>query len=76
MKTIKELRAFCEGVIARLDEDDLPSMDDWIMWGGYDINLAGYNHSGHARKRNHVHIEAYRDDWTNSLGEPIHIFTI
>ena len=43
MKTIQELRAFCEGVIARIDEDDLPSMDDWIMWGGYDINLAGYN---------------------------------
>jgi len=79
MKSLSELRSFCEGFYAAIntdDTDDLAGTDSWIVWGGYDINLAGYDHSGHAKHRTNLHVDAYKAGWTTSLGDPVHSFTI
>jgi hypothetical protein len=82
MKTLQELRAFCEGYrLAMLNERDfygntLKSADDWVVWGEYDINFAGADYTGHAKNDNDLHVDAYKAGWTDSIGEPLHSFTI
>ena len=43
MRTIEELRAFCDGYAHGLITmlTTLQSVDDWVVWGGYDITLQG-----------------------------------
>ena len=79
MKTLNELRAFCEGYRFGLVNDltnDLAGLDDWIVWGGYDINLMGSDVSGHVKEETDLHIAAYPANWVDNLPEPIHSFTI
>ena len=42
--SIENLKAFCEGYLMaymRYVDMDTSDVDDWITWGGYDINLCG-----------------------------------
>ena len=82
MKELNELRAFCEGYAIGLANEraiygtPMSGTDDWVVWGEYDINFAGAAYSGHAKNDNDLHIDAYKAGWTDSVGEPIHSFTI
>lgn len=82
MKTLQELRAFCEGYamgIANHPEAlaaTLEDTDDWVVWGGYDINFAGAEYSSHAKNDNDLRVDAYKAGWTDSIGEPLHSFTV
>ena len=82
MKSLNELRAFCEGYRLGLTNDrafygaTLAGLDDWIVWGGYDINLIGSEYSSNAQEENDLHIAAYPANWVDNLPEPIHSFTI
>ena len=82
MKPLNELRAFCEGYRLGLTNDrafygaTLAGLDDWIVWGGYDINLIGSEYSSNAQEENDLHIAAYPANWVDNLPEPIHSFTI
>jgi hypothetical protein len=79
MKTLIELRAFCEGYAKALGKEvdgELAGRDDWIVWGEYDINFAGSEYSYHAKKGDDLHVDAYKAGWVNALGAPIHSFTI
>ena len=80
MKTLEELRTFCKGYVQGVlaAETDLSEEDLWIEWGGYDINLFGSHYtlllSGTDRKA--LRVNAYKAGWKESLGDPIHVFTI
>jgi hypothetical protein len=76
MRTLQELRAFCEGVLAATATDDIPSTDTWIVWDDYDINFAGSDYSGHAKNEDNLHVDVYKAGWTDSIGEPVYSFTI
>ena len=82
MKSLNELRAFCEGYRLGLTNDrafygaTLAGLDDWIVWGGYDINLIGSEYSSNAQEENDLHIAAYPANWVDNLPDPIHSFTI
>ena len=76
MKTLDELRAFCEGYHAALPDDDISGADHWVVWDEYDINLAGAVYSGHAKNNNDLHVDAYKAGWTDSIGNPLFSFTI
>lgn len=82
MKTLNELRAFCDGYrLALVYErafhgETIKTIDDWLVWGDYDINFAGSEHSGHAKKDNDLHCVVYPAGWVNNLPEPLHSFTI
>jgi hypothetical protein len=82
MKNHLLLHAFCEGyrlaMLAKCDHtnDTLASTDDFVGWGGYDINFAGADHSGHAKNDNDLHVDAYKAGWTDTIGDPVYSFTI
>jgi hypothetical protein len=82
MKTLNELRVFCEGYAKGLASErdfygnTLAECDDWVVWGEYDINFSGSVCSYHAKNDNDLHVDAYKAGWVNTPGEPIHSFTI
>jgi hypothetical protein len=82
MKTLNELRAFCEGyrlamVVERnFYSNTLKTADDWVVWDEYDINFIGADHSYHAKKDNELHCVVYPNGWVNNLPDPLHSFTI
>lgn len=77
MKTLEELKAFCEGYRegALACNADLTAWDNCVIWGGYDINFAGSAYSQHADD-NELRCDAYKAGWVDNIGEPIHSFTI
>jgi hypothetical protein len=82
MRTLDELRAFCEGYRQALITErsfygnTLKEALDYVVWGGYDIHFAGYEYSGHAKSNVDLHVDAYKAGWTDSIGEPVHSFTV
>lgn len=75
MKTLDELKAFCEGYRTGAIYN-LPNTDDWVVWGGYDINFAGSEYSSHAKTDNDLRVDAYRADWIDDIGEPLFSFNV
>ena len=73
MENLTNLKIFCEGY--RHGAQDLPTIDDWILWGGYDINFIGSEYSEHATKTD-LYCVAYPANWTNQLPAPLHSFII
>ena len=71
MKTLDELKTFCEGYRNALD--NLASTDDWVTWGGYDINFIG---SDYAEQADELFCIAYDANWTDNLGNPLHWFNV
>lgn len=78
MKTLEELQDFCEGYLDGLLACNARvfGIDDWVLWGGYDINFAGADYSTHVKNDNDLRVDAYKADWTDDIGEPVHSFTI
>ena len=81
MKTEAELRAFCEGYLkASLAcyavRQAWASWDDWVVWGGYDINFTGAEYSSLIKDDGSLRVNAYKAGWKDAIGEPIHSFTI
>jgi hypothetical protein len=78
MKTLKELRAFCEGYLEGLMACNaiIPDMDDWVVWNEYDINFIGAEYSGHVRNDTDLYCVVYPAGWVDNLPEPLHSFTI
>lgn len=74
MKTLEELRAFCEGFVQALTARDiyLDDYDEWIVWGGYDINFAGADYTDIVQSGNELRVDAYQDKWI----APVHSFTV
>lgn len=79
MRTREELQAFCEGYLASmLTHDtlkDVSDVDDWVIWGGYDINLTGQEYT-HGVGQSDLRVTAYKEGWKTTLPEPVHGFII
>ena len=91
MKTLDELKAFCEGYKRALVSDgtsftrsptfssdgtSITSTDDWVIWGGYDFNIAGADYVGPDITPKQLKVNAYQANWKGNLPEPIHSFTL
>jgi hypothetical protein len=51
----------------------MPHTDDWVVWGGYDINLAGGEYAEDAG--GDLAVFAYPAEWAGDLPpEPLHQF--
>lgn len=75
---MKELRAFCDGYIEGLGHRhgaDLQGTEDWVIWGGYDINFTGSDYT-HDLDPMQLRVNIYPVDWEGNLPDPIHTFTI
>jgi hypothetical protein len=80
MKPIAELQAFAEGYreAALIQyEGCVDGVDHWVVWGGYHINLYG-SYYGIRIEGNDtaLSVEAYPENWTGRLPDPIHSFDI
>ena len=76
MKTLEELKAFAEGYYAGIASfGDAPYTDDWVVWGGYDINFAGREYAAFTYN-NDLRVNAYPAGWDGELPDPIHTFTV
>ena len=70
MKTLEELKAFCEGYLACYFgsvDMDVGGVDDWVVWGGYDINLAGVSTHRTPRTMNCAVMRIRQGGWTTSV---------
>ena len=80
MKTIEELKAFCnEYLKTKLVENngDVSETDDWVQWGGYDLNLFGSYWSVLLNDNTKaLTVDAYPDGWTDELPDALHTFNI
>ena len=78
MRTIEELRAFCEGYLNGLlaCNADLYDWDDWVLWGGYDIQFNGpYLDEGAPDERSLV-CDVYKAGWEGDLPPTLHRFVV
>ena len=78
MKTLEELRAFAQGYLegALACNATLNGFDDWVIWGGYDINFVGQDYTSEGLDDKTLHVDAYKAGWVDNIGDPLHIFTI
>ncbi|MFO0447162.1 MAG: hypothetical protein ACK52I_00495 [Pseudomonadota bacterium] len=79
MKTLNELRDFCEGyhrAMLNTGGDKLVTALDYVVWGGYDIHFFGVEYSEHAKTDYDLHVEAYGFDMIDGNEEPLHSFTL
>jgi len=78
MRNYHEMTAFCQGYLegALACNATLSDWDDWVIWGGYDINFAGIEYSSLAETDKGLRVDAYNAQWVDNIGEPIHSFTI
>ena len=74
MKTLNELRAFCEGYRTALLGTDLSHVDEWVVWGGYDINIFGKEWGIRIVDEQALSVDAYPLGWQGDLPEAIHTF--
>ena len=78
MKTLEELKAFCEGYLACYFgsvDMDVGGADDWVVWHEYDINLTGCEYAQDIDD-DEWHVNAYPRGWTGNLPDPLFSFTI
>jgi len=77
----KELKAFAEGYAMALTSErdffdlSLTTIDDWVVWGGYDINLFGADLDDSLTPRQ-LRVCAYPAGWKDSLPEPLFNFVV
>jgi hypothetical protein len=76
-RTFEELQAFAEGYQkARLtSEDTLIDVEDWVGWGGYDVNFTGA-HLMDGLGDYDLHISAYPAGWLDVLPPVIYSFVL
>lgn len=76
MKTLDELRAFCEGYHTALLGTDLSHVDEWVQWGGYDINIFGKEWSIRIVDEQSLTVDAYPLGWQGDLPDALHTFDL
>lgn len=78
MRTIEELKAFCEGYIDGLlaCNADHHDWDDWVVWGGYDINFVGQAYTSEELGDAALLVVAYPAGWEGELPDHLHSFTV
>lgn len=81
MKTLDELKAFCEGFrTASLAEEsgDLSQLDEWLTWCGYQINIFG-EHWGIRIEgdKTALSVDVYPQRWKDGqLPDALHTFDL
>lgn len=79
MKTLEELRSFADGYRRALltCNASLPDVEDWLLWGGYDINFTGaYLIGEDLLGPFDLRVTAYPGGWRQCLPDPLHSFDV
>lgn len=74
----EKLEIFCqgylEGVLASVTDADC--VDDWVLWGGYDINLTGRDYDQGAQDERELACSVYMEGWEVLPSTPMFRFTV
>lgn len=73
MKTLEQLKDFAAGY--RAATYDPACTDEWLEWGGYDLNICGSEHIGGLSEHDLI-VYAFPEGWRETLPEPIHTFIV
>lgn len=75
MRNYHEMTAFCQGYLegALACNATLSDWDDWVIWGGYDINFVGQDYTSEALGDKALLAVVYPKDWKDDL--PDHLFS-
>ena len=82
MKTREELQAFCEGYVQGLTDErafygtPLSGCDDWVIWGGYDINFVGQDYTSEALGDAALLAVVSPAGWEGNLPDHLYTFTV
>jgi hypothetical protein len=79
MKTLQELQIFCKGYIEglRAHNADLYDWDDWVLWGGYDIQFNGAHWDEMATNDDRTLVcDVYQAGYDILPSTPMHRFTV
>ena len=80
MKSVEELKAFVQGYRAAMmftHKGDVSEVDDWVLWGGYDLNLFGSYYGVRLNDdTTALSVDAYPQGWAGDLPDAIHSFDI
>lgn len=77
MKTFEALQAFAEGyLLACLTaETTLVGVEDWVLWGGYDINFTGADLLDGLGEYD-LHVSVYPAGWLENLPNTSYSFVV
>lgn len=79
MKPIEELKSFCQGYLEGLlaTNAHIDDWDDWVLWGGYDIQFNGSHWDDLATDDGKTLVcDVYEAEWVVLPSQPIHRFTV
>ena len=78
MRTMEELKAFCEGYLQGVlaCNADLYEWDDWVIWHGYDINFVGQDYTSEALDNKSLLAVVYPAGWEGELPDHLHTFIV
>jgi len=77
--TYQDIVAFCETYKANAlrKSEDLSGIDDWVRWGGYEINLFGSYYSLRIEGKDAaLSVSVYPSGWTDNLPESLYEFDL
>lgn len=75
MLTNTELEIFARGYYSATPAADLPTLDDWVIFDRYDINLTGAEYA-QGIEPDALKVTIYPAGWAGLLPAPLHTFTI
>jgi len=70
----EKLEIFCQGYLAAAY--DPATTDDWVVWGGYDINLTGCEYDQLVTSDHALAVSVYRAGYEKLPSTPIHRFAV
>ena len=79
MKTIEELKTFCEGYLEGLlaSNAHINDWDDWVLWDEYDINFNGPHWDDLAPDDGKTLVcDVYKAGWGDRLPPTTYRFTV
>lgn len=79
MTTLEVLKAFCRGYLDGLlaCNADISDWDDWVLWGGYDIQFNGPHRDTLASDDGKtLACDVYKAGWDVLPSQPMHRFTV
>lgn len=73
-----DVKSFCQGYLegALACNADLTAWDDWVLWGGFDIQFSGPEHDSLATTPMSLACDVYEAGWATLPDEPLYRFVV
>ena len=78
MSMYDDVKSFCQGYLegALACNADLTAWDDWVVWGGFDIQFSGPEIDALASTPMSLACDVYEAGWLSLPDEPLYRFVV